>query len=252
MPNSDEKLVNKSFEPKTPKINDLCTEHFKASTLIELEDIFSDSTNIYIDYANVWHWFDNLPWKLNLKRTYQFFKSFRHVKEIYLYHGTLVDNEVIQEARKIGYKIRTKPVKIIPLKIDIANIPKDSSVLLKQFIRTSFLRKLTPIHIEYLNSILRDLNVLGEFVIEERKCNFDVEMTRDILTDEIKENCKNFVIMSADTDFAPVVDHLQCVSKKVVIFHMSGKLSPELANIGAKRFRIPRIKQFICRNKDIN
>jgi uncharacterized LabA/DUF88 family protein len=67
--------------------------------------------------------------------------------------------------------------------------------------------------------------------------------------DEIKETCENFVIMSGDTDFVPIVEYLKNKNRKIIIFHMSGKLSPELAEVGAKRFRVHRIKDFIHRTK---
>lgn len=36
-------------------------------------------------------------------------------------------------------------------------------------------------NIEYLNNIFRELNSAGVYYIEDRKCNFDVEIGRDML-----------------------------------------------------------------------
>src|SRR5438128_1766266 len=48
------------FKPKTERLRNLAEKY--PERIQELERIFSDSTNVYIDYANVRPWAEKLGW----------------------------------------------------------------------------------------------------------------------------------------------------------------------------------------------
>jgi hypothetical protein len=60
------------FKPQTPRIEKLAA--LFPERIAELERIFFASTVVYIDWANVIHWQEDLDWHLHLRRIRQ-----RHV-----------------------------------------------------------------------------------------------------------------------------------------------------------------------------
>lgn len=237
------------FKPQTTKISELAKQF--PGVIKELEKILSGSTNIYIDYANVIHWQDKLGWHIDEKRLRQFLRSFNTVKDIKIYSGTLMGDAHSEEwVRNIqamgGYTLKTKPVKIMKASIDVSSVPLNSPVLLERFIKKSLLSKLNIKTVEFLNGQLQDLNKQGVLLIEERKCNFDVEIGRDMLLDFKQNNLDDFILWSGDSDFADPVQQLIRDGKKVFIFATVRRVSAELANAGAPIFDIMKIKEFIC------
>lgn len=240
--------MTKIFEPKTDRIKNLA-ELFP-ERIEELNEIFSLSTNIYVDYANVLHWSRKLNWHLDLKRLKQFLGSFTTIKAIRFYTGTLVGDKKSEdfnkEVIKLGYDLRTKPVKIMRIFIDVSSIPTDSTDVLKSFIKKPLLNNLKVETIEYLNSKLKELNDQGKKYIEVRKCNFDVEIGRDMLLDYERNKIDNYVLWSGDSDFADPVNQLVKDGKKVVIFATSRRISLELAQTQSLKYDIQKIRNFIC------
>ena len=68
------------FTPKTEKIKKIADD--KLRVIKQLEDIFSVTTRIYIDYANVRPWSAKLNWHIDLKRLKQFLDSFDTIEAI--------------------------------------------------------------------------------------------------------------------------------------------------------------------------
>lgn len=217
------------FNPKTDKIKMLAAH--SAERIRELESIFSSKTNIYIDYANVRPWSTKLGWNVDPKRLKQFLDSFSNIKTIKFYHGTLVgdhDSEkFVSEVKSFGYVVKTKPVKIMRLSIDVSSIPRNSPDILKNFVRAPLLRVLKLEAIEYLNRELSDLNRQGKRLLEDRKCNFDVEIGRDMLLDYSTEGIENFVLWSGDSDFADPLRQLLADGKRVYIFATARRIASE-------------------------
>jgi len=76
-------------------------------------------TTVFIDWANVYNWKSSLKWEIDLKRLFKYLKSYKQIKETIFYFGTDVhpaSTEQIKEARKIGFRVVTKPVKYLPVK----------------------------------------------------------------------------------------------------------------------------------------
>lgn len=244
------------FKPKTEKIEQIASKN--SSIIKELELLLGKSAMIYIDYANVRPWGNKLGWHIDLIRLKQFLDSFSVIKAINFYNGYLEGDErsekEIKEVEKQKYIVRTKPVKIMKLSIDASSIPSDSTAILNNFIKRSLLRKFEVSTIEFLNEQLRNLNKKGELYIEDRKCNFDVEIGVDMLLDCERNKTETFVLWSGDSDFADPILKLFAAGKKVVVITTAGRVSRELAELKSKGlviFEVKKIRDFICWNKEL-
>lgn len=244
------------FKPKTEKINKLLKS--KRSMIDQLEELMGSSVRVYIDYANVRPWSNKLGWHIDIVRLKQFFDSFPQVKAVNFYNGYLSGNKQsekeIKEIENQKYIVRTKPVKIMRFPIDASSIPGDSTALLNHFIKRSLLRHFEVGTIEYLNDRFKDLNKKGVNFIEDRKCNFDVEIGVDMLMDSERNATDTFILWSGDSDFTDPVTKLLKAGKKVILFATAGKVSRELSelrSIGLLIFDIKKIEEFICWNREL-
>lgn len=245
------------FVPINKKIEKLAGKY--PEKIGELENIFSKRTNVYIDFANVIRWQSKLKWHFDLLKLIDLLKSFRSIFRKNFYSGTLEGNsdseKFISNLKDIGYNVHTKPVKIMRLPINASSISEDSVDILKQFIRTPFLQKLNTESIKFLNRQIVDMNKKGIFYLEDRKCNFDVEIGRDMLLDYEKNNIDNFVLWSGDSDFADPIKQLLLDGKSVVLFSTSRRIATELNELrggGLHIFDIQKIKNFICWRREMD
>jgi len=242
------------FKPTTKKVEILAGIYLKR--IKELKTIFRKKTSVYIDFANVYHWQEKLKWHIDLKRLKQLFDSFDTIKFVRFYNGLLKGDKkserIIKTAKKLGYLVTSKPVKKMHLSIDVSGTPKNSPVVLQRFIKKSLLRKFSIETIEYLNNKLEELNKQGIKTIEHWKCNFDVEIGRDMLIDHHQNGINNFVLWSGDSDFEDPVNQLLEDGKFVAIFATTRRVSPELASTGALIFDLWKIKDFICWPSEIS
>ena len=244
------RLGSSMFKPKTEKIKQIAKN--KKTVVKQLKDIFSASTRIYIDYANVRPWSNKLRWHIDLKRLKQLLDSFNTINAVNFYNGYIEgDSRSEKEIREIEnqkYVVRTKPVKIMKFSINASRVPPDSTALLSQFIRRALLRKYEVGTIEYLNDRFKDMNRKGKYYIEERKCNFDVEIGVDMLLDYERSGVQTFVLWSGDSDFADPLEKLLKAGKRVFIFATARKVSKELSELrkeGLIIFDIQKIRNFI-------
>lgn len=245
------------FNPKTKKIEKISELH--QPEINQLESFFTGDVGVYIDYANVRPWSVKLNWNIDLKRLKQFLDSFDNIKSVKFYDGTLKgdkDSEKSAELKKMIFKdgFKTKPVKIIHQSIDFTSIKLNSPDLLDKFIRRCLLRKYNLETVEYLNLKFKEMNENGIYFIEDRKCNFDVEIGRDILLDYERNNIETFILWSGDSDFYDPLEHLLKNSKKVILFATVGRIAKELNNLqeaGLEIFDIKKIREFICWKKQI-
>jgi uncharacterized LabA/DUF88 family protein len=71
---------------------------------------------VFVDWANVYGWEKSLKSEIDISVLYEYLKSYKEISEISFYFGK--DNnpkseEFLNQAKKIGYKVTTKPVKYI-------------------------------------------------------------------------------------------------------------------------------------------
>jgi uncharacterized LabA/DUF88 family protein len=243
------------FTPKTDRIRDLAEDF--PDRIQELEQIFDSQTNVYIDYANVRPWANRLGWHIDLKRLKQFLDSFNTVGAVKIYQGTLMGDaeseRFVREIKSYGYDLTTKPVKIMRLSVDVSSVANDSPDILKSFVRTPLLRNMKLEAIEYLNDQLRELNKQGVRYLEDRKCNFDVEIGRDMLLDD-KGGIQNFVLWSGDSDFADPLNQLIADGRRVFVFATARKVASELNVLvrkGLYIYDIQKIRNFVCWKREI-
>ena len=242
------------FNPKTKKIEKLAELFPK--TIRELESIYDSDSGIYIDWQNVIHWQEKFGWHFDLKRIKQFFDSFNTIKFVKIYTGTLEGNKQserqIMELKKLRYDVKTKQVKIMPISIDTSSVPRNSPVLLQSFVKKSLLKKLDLESIEFLNNKLADLNQRGILKIEDQKCNFDVEIGREMSCDFELNSLNNYILWSTDSDFADPITQISFSGKKTIIFATSGKVSPELDATGVLIYDVKKMKEFICWSRNLS
>lgn len=247
------------FIPKTERIREIYLQENGLKVVGELSELFIGNVNVYIDYANVRPWANYLKWHVDLKRLKQFLSSFDNIKSINIYAGLLEGDELsekmISDIKSLGYNLRTKPVKIMRFSIDTTSIDEISADLLDKFVKSCLLRKYDSETIKYLNLKFKEFNLKGEYFIEDRKCNFDVEIGRDMLIDVERENADTFVLWSGDSDFVEPLSYLLENGKKAIVFATSGYVSSEfnvLRASGLFIFDIKKIKNFICWKREIN
>jgi len=242
------------FKPKSDKIDALSKLYPEAIT--QLESIFDKPSNVYIDFANVIHWSEKLKWHVDLERLKELLDSFDTIDKVRFYNGTAPHDHrsegLINQATKHGYMVKTKPVKKMRLSIDVSGITSDSPVILQNFIKKPLLKKLDLETVEFLNGKLAELNKGGVKYVEQWKCNFDVEIGRDMYLDFERNGVQNFILWSGDSDFADPIEQLIQDGKQVVIFATSGRITPELNATGVFVFEIWKIKDFICWQREIS
>ncbi len=246
------------FNPKTERIKKMSEKYLER--IRRLEELFFGNVNVYIDYANVRPWSNRLGWNIDLKRLKQFLDSFDNIEEVKFYDGTLENDKIpnkISEQNKNIFKdgFKTKPVKIMKHSIDYTSIKPDETSLLEQFIRRCLLLNYEIKTIEYLNEKFKEMNQKGVYYIEDRKCNFDVEIGRDMFLDYERNNVDTFILWSGDSDFYDPLKQLLRDDKKVVLFATAGRISRELNELqkeGLFIFDIQKIRNFICYKKQID
>jgi len=244
------------FVPKTERIKNIAKDSLKA--IEDMNTLLGVSSKVYIDYANVRPWSEKLGWHIDIKRLKQFLDSFDGIKSVNFYGGYLDNDErskkEIKDAESQNYFVRTKPVKIMKIPIKALSIPKDSIAILDHFIRRALLRRYKAEAIEYLNGIFGEMNRGGVYYIEDRKCNFDVEISTDMILDFERNKAETFILWSGDSDFTDTIEKLLKVGKKVILFATSRKVSKELSSLvknGLFIFDIQKIRNFICWKSEI-
>lgn len=216
------------------------------------EKWFVGRTAVYIDYANLVGTQGKIGWHVEVSRLKSFFSLFPQVGKIKFYYGQL-ESEVnsklfLEQVRTLGFDVITKPVKIIRKSIDVSGTDLESPAVLYNFIRSTFIRILDVETIAFLNSKLADLNRSGKLYLQDRKCNFDVEIGVDLLLDAPKYDC--VVLMSGDSDFADIIKRVIALGKTVIVFAPGGTIAFELTKIGVKIFDLKKIRDYICWRKE--
>lgn len=180
---------------------------------------------VYLDLINMLHWQDSLGWKFGIKDLMSQLFSYPAVKEIKVYYGFNGRDAENSEAfhkriKTTGAILRTKPMKFIP----------------KHFDERSFFQRKTITLFDgnvkkKIKELIDELNNSG-VIIEEPKCNFDVEIAMDMLDDA--EKITAAILFSGDSDLAAPLERLKVRGKSVAVVGIRGKVSGELHQISDK------------------
>ncbi len=244
------------FKPVSERVKNLAKLY--PEKIQALEYIFSKKTNVYIDYVNVRGWAHKLGWHVDIKRLKQLLNSFDTIHEVKFYYGTMTGKAesemIIADARHLGYIVKTKPVKIMRLSIDVSSIELDSGDILKNFMSSSLLAKLSSETIQVLNTQLKEFNKKGILYLENPKANFDVEIGRDMLRDYDTSSLDHFVLWSGDSDFEDPIKQLLHDGRKVVVCSTARQIATELNLLrseGLVILDVKKIKEFICYKREM-
>ena len=176
----------------------------------------------YVDLANVFNWRKTLKWQIRIEDMIRSIWAFPTVKEIKVYYGTNNREPEKSKAlhnriRKAGAILRTKPVKYIRKTIDESF-----------FVRQSTLKSFTPEATTLVQSIVSAVQSSGS-VIEERKCNFDVEMAMEMLDD--MDRVSAVLLFSGDSDFFAPLERLKIKNRRIYVVGVRGQVAKELFDI---------------------
>src|SRR3990167_6840641 len=179
----------------------------------------------YLDLTNMFHWQDVLGWRFRMEDVIGQLFAFPNIKEVKVYYGSNSRDEKNSEAfhnriKKTGAILKTKPMKFIPKTIEEGMF---------------FQRKtLTLFDGGVKNKIQELINELQKsgIVIEEPKCNFDVEIAMSMLDDA--ERLTAVLLFSGDSDLLEPLQRLKVKGKKIGLVGVRGKVAGELHDIKDK------------------
>ncbi|MCX5699739.1 MAG: NYN domain-containing protein [Candidatus Omnitrophica bacterium] len=183
-------------------------------------DILKETSVIaFLDLTNMFHWQDTLKWNFSIYYVIKQLLSIKSVKEIRVYYG--LNTREMQKSenfhqclRKAGAIVISKPVKWIR-----KNITKNL------FVKQATLNLFDGNAHSKLDELIEYLQKQG-IVIEEPKCNFDVEMALDML-DSI-DKVSGILLFSGDSDFKEPLERFKLKGKHSYVFGVRGQVAAEL------------------------
>jgi len=180
---------------------------------------------VYLDLTNIFHWQDVLGWKFRIEDMIEQLLTFPNIKEIKVYYGKnerdLKNSEAFHNRiKKTGAILRTKSMKFIPKTIQDG-----------MFFQRKTLNLFDGGVKNKINELIEELQK-SEIVIEEPKCNFDVEMTMDMLDDA--EKMTAILLFSGDSDMCAPLERLKVKEKHIGVVGVRGKVAGELHEIKEK------------------
>ena len=179
----------------------------------------------YLDLTNMFYWQDVLGWKFIIEDVVGQLFTFQNIKEIKIYYGKnerdLKNSKAFHNRiKKTGAILRTKPMKFITKEINEGLFFQRRTITLFD---SSVRNK--------IQGLIDELQKSG-IIIEELKCNFDVEMTMDMLDDT--EKLTAVMLFSGDSDLKEPLERLKVKNKKIGIVGVRGIVAGELHNIKDK------------------
>jgi uncharacterized LabA/DUF88 family protein len=223
---------------------------------------------LLVDWANVYGWKKSLGWEVCPQRLYNFFDRPKVINKIFYYgedEGQEKSENFMTEIKNIGFDISPKKVKWVPVLLenqshfkkivnnlfDILNIIKirNSEISNNLYKLVSKIKKIERDNntnnkeveeifesIEDIDYILDRLNIdiddleknLKEKV-SRRKCDFDVEITRDALN--LINEYDILILFSGDGDYFSLVEDLIKKGKKVILVFAKGHKGKEYDEI---------------------
>ena len=181
----------------------------------------------YLDLTNMFHWQEVLGWRFRIEDVIKQLLGFQNVKEVKVYYGFNPEDEENSRAfhnriKKTGVILRTKNMKFIEKDINEGLF----------FQRRTFTLFDGPIK-NKIYELIDKLHKSG-IIIREPKCNFDVEITMDMLDDA--EKLTAVILFSGDSDLYASLHRLKVKTKKIGIVGVRGMVAMELHEIKDKYF----------------
>lgn len=190
---------------------------------------FSNETSLiaYLDLSNMFHWQDTLKWNFSIYFVIKQLLSIRSIKEVRIYYGLntreLQKSENFHQClRKTGAIVVSKPVKWIKKQIT-KNL----------FVKPATLNLFDGNAHNKLDELITYLQQQG-IVIEEPKCNFDVEMALDML--DVIDKVSGILLFSGDSDLKEPLERFKLKGKHVYVFGVRGQVAGELWKMLTKYF----------------
>ncbi len=160
-----------------------------------------------IDWANVFNWLRGGGSEIDPKQLYDYLRTYPNIDRICLFAGEddhPKSKEFLEECRKIGYEVISKKVKYIPTLVE----------------KSPFWDALKEHVPEKKLSKLRNQPVL------RRKCDFDVELSKELLLN--LEKYHTYILFSGDGDYATVIEEIMKREKRVFIVSAPRALGKEI------------------------
>ncbi len=179
----------------------------------------------YLDLTNMFHWQDVLGWKFRIEDIMEQLFTFSNIKEIKVYYGKnekdLKNSEAFHNRiKKTGAILRTKLMKFIPKTIrEGMFFQRKTLTLFDDGVKNK------------IGELIEELQRYG-LIIEEPKCNFDVEMTMDMLDDTDKLTA--VMLFSGDSDMRAPLERLKVKGKHIAVVGVRGQVSGELHQVKDK------------------
>ncbi len=182
----------------------------------------------YLDLTNMFYWQKVLGWRFRVEDVIDQLLSFQNIKEVKVYYGLNPRDRDNSEAflkriKKAGGNLRpSQPKEMKFIKKDI-----DEGLF---FQRRTYTQFDGPIK-DKIKELIETLQQSG-IIIEEPKCNFDVEMTMDMLDDA--EKVSGIILFSGDCDMQAPLERLKVKGKRIGVVGVRGRVSTELHKIKDK------------------
>jgi uncharacterized LabA/DUF88 family protein len=180
---------------------------------------------VYLDLTNMLHWQDVLGWKFRIEDAIGQLMTFPNIKEVKVYYGKnerdLKNSQAFHNRiKKSGAILRTKPMKFIPKTIEEGMFFQRKTMTLFD----------GPVK-NKIYELIDELHKSG-IIIEEPKCNFDVEMAMDLLDDAGKLTA--VILFSGDSDLKEPLERLKVQGKRIAVVGVRGHVSHELHTVADK------------------
>jgi uncharacterized LabA/DUF88 family protein len=187
----------------------------------EAQSDFTKETSViaFLDLTNMFHWQEVLKWNFSVYQVIEQLLRTKPLKEVRIYYGLntreLQKSENFhQRLRKAGAIVISKPVKWIKKEIT-KNL----------FVKPATLGLFDGNAHTKLDELIVYLQQQG-IVIEEPKCNFDVEIALDML--DAMDKVSGVLLFSGDSDMKEPLGRLKLKGKKIYIFGVRGLVAKEL------------------------
>jgi uncharacterized LabA/DUF88 family protein len=200
-------------------------------------------TLVLIDWANVYGWFKKLKWEIDPKKLYDYLKTYPEIIDIRFYFGLEKGNERSENfhnyIKEIGYSLVWKEVKWVPAEVKISPHLRYKDIVVSLYDHTS----LTKGDFEKFKQLLNYPKHLG---LLRRKCDFDVEITLDVMKNF--DNIDGLILFSGDGDYAPLLKEIIKCNKQAILVFAPGTKGREYENIkGLFHCNVEKLKEFISK-----